>query len=103
MPSNRLAFAALAIACLGAAAGGGYLASKQNAVPAPAAAQIQAPLAGTSAQPADAAKQLSAALTAERPPQVVQETEGVIADTASRVPAPSAASTSKTTVAKRVE
>ena len=30
MLSNRLAFAALAIACIGAAAGGGYLATRQN-------------------------------------------------------------------------
>ena len=38
MFSNRLAFAALATACIAAAAGGGYLASRQNAVPAPVAA-----------------------------------------------------------------
>ena len=38
MLSNRLAFAALAIACLGAAAGGGYLATRQNVVPSPASA-----------------------------------------------------------------
>ncbi len=31
---NRLAFALLAVACLAAAAGGGYLATRQNAVPA---------------------------------------------------------------------
>jgi hypothetical protein len=35
MLSNRLAFAALAIACIGAAAGGGYLATRQNTVPKP--------------------------------------------------------------------
>ena len=40
MLSNRLAFAALAIACIGAAAGGGYLATRQNTVPTPAAAQV---------------------------------------------------------------
>ena len=45
MLSNRLAFAALAIACLGAAAGGGYLATRQNVVPSPASAQGQ-PLPG---------------------------------------------------------
>ena len=39
MLSNRLAFVALGIACIGAAAGGGYLATRQNAVPMPAAAQ----------------------------------------------------------------
>jgi len=38
MPFNRLAFAALAVACIGAAAAGGYLASRQNtSAPAPAA------------------------------------------------------------------
>ena len=46
MLSNRLAFAALAIACIGAAAGGGYLATRQNTVPAPASAQTQAARAG---------------------------------------------------------
>ncbi len=100
---NRLAFVALAIACLGAAAGGGYLASRQNAVPAPASAQVQAPLAGTRAIPADAAAPSSAAATAERPSPAVQETEGVIADTASRTPASAASSVSKAPVAKRVE
>jgi len=43
MLSNRLAFAALAIACIGAAAGGGYLATRQNTIPTPALAQIQPP------------------------------------------------------------
>jgi hypothetical protein len=41
MLSNRLAFVALAIACVGAAAGGGYLATRQNTVPTPAAAQVE--------------------------------------------------------------
>ena len=41
MLSNRLAFAVLATACIAAAAGGGYLATRQNAVPAPASAQGQ--------------------------------------------------------------
>ena len=41
MLSNRLAFAALAIACIGAAAGGGYLATRQNTIPTPASAQVQ--------------------------------------------------------------
>src|SRR4051794_14961847 len=41
MLSNRLAFVTLAIACIGAAAGGGYLATRQNTVPAPASAQVQ--------------------------------------------------------------
>src|SRR2546423_743146 len=69
MLSNRLAFAALAVACIGAAAGGGYLATRQNAVPAPVAAQAQPqPIASA---PAPAA-------------QPVQETEGVVGDTAAK-------------------
>jgi hypothetical protein len=78
MLSNKLAFAALATACLAAAAGGGYLASRQNAVPAPVAAtSAPVPLvAGTSS---------SAPLPAERP---VQETEGVIGDSGAK-PLPS--------------
>ena len=70
MLSNRLAFAALAVACVAAAAGGGYLASRQNAVPAPAAAQTQ-PVAATTPAPG------APAAVAERP---VQETEAVVAE-----------------------
>ncbi|HYM22303.1 MAG TPA: hypothetical protein VEU08_03820 [Vicinamibacterales bacterium] len=71
MLSNKLAFAALAVACIAAAAGGGYLASRQNAVPAPAAAQSQAPAYGVPATaPAPAA-------ATDRP---VQETEAVVGD-----------------------
>ena len=70
MSSNRLAFAAFGIACIAAAAGGGYLATRQNAVPAPVAA---------SSTPAPAP-----ALTPEKP---VQETEAVVADTAAQKPA----------------
>src|SRR5450759_2952441 len=62
MLSNRLAFAALAIACIGAAAGGGYLATRQNVVPAPASAQVQTAAAVTPA-PAPAA---SPAVAAQR-------------------------------------
>ena len=81
MLSNKLAFAALAVACIAAAAGGGYLASRQNSVPVPAAAQTQAaaPVAPAPAAPAPTA-------AAERP---VQETEAVVADkTAPAVTAP---------------
>jgi type IV secretory pathway VirB10-like protein len=67
MFSNRLAFAALAVACIGAAAAGGYLAMRQNTVPAPAAA------AAAPVQPGPAA-------TSDRP---VQETEAVVGDAAS--------------------
>lgn len=65
MFSNRLVFAAVALACVLAAGAGGYIASRQNAVPAPVAA--------TSA-PAPAATVAPAA----RP---VQETEAVVGDT----------------------
>src|SRR5262245_30272439 len=77
MFSNRLAFAALGAACIAAAAAGGYLASRQNAVPAPVAASSTSLPA--SAQP-----------TAERP---VQETEALVTDTpkTTQPPAPVAA------------
>jgi hypothetical protein len=83
MSSNRLAFAAFGIACIGAAAGGGYLAMRQNTVPTPAAAQGS----DTSAATAPAAR---------RP---VQETEGIVAD------AKSAASVTKnaSAAAKRTD
>jgi len=101
MLSNRLAFAALAIACIGAAAGGGYLATRQNVVPSPASAQMQPLAPGTSAVPA---APLTA--TAEQPPstaplapesRAVQETEAVVGDRApstlaSSAPAPRTAS-----------
>jgi len=80
MLSNKLAFAALAVACIAAAAGGGYLATRQNAVPAPAAAQTQ-PIAAAPALPAAPASPTAT----ERP---VQETEAVVADRADRTPAP---------------
>jgi hypothetical protein len=76
MISNRLAFLALAVACIGAAAGGGYLATRQNAVPTPASAAVsQAP---AQAQ-APAAAPAAPAAASERP---VQETEAVVGDTA---------------------
>ena len=77
MFSNRLAFAALGAACIAAAAAGGYLASRQNAVPAPLAASSTSLPSG---QP-----------TAERP---VQETEALVTDTpktTTQPPAPVAA------------
>jgi hypothetical protein len=53
MPASRLAFAALAVGCLGAAAAGGYLAMRQNAVPAVTqAAAGQEPAASAPAPPA---------------------------------------------------
>ena len=72
MFSNRAAFAALALACLAAAAGGGYLATRQSAEPI-------GPPAAT------ASEQLSPA------GQPVQETEATVGDPApSAQPAPAA-------------
>ena len=85
MLSNRLAFVALAIACIGAAAGGGYLATRQNTVPTPASAQTTTamPIAPQpSAQPP--ATQAGAV---EAPTKPVQETEAVVGDAARRAPA----------------
>jgi len=67
MVPNRFAFAGLAIACVAAAGVGGYVASRQNAVPAPVAA---------TAAPAPAA------VPSPAPSQPVQETEGVVGDVA---------------------
>jgi hypothetical protein len=78
MFSNRLAFAALAVACIAAAAGGGYLATRQNTVPTPASAATT-PTATTASAPAG-----------ERP---VQETEAVVGDTAGPAPKVAAAAT----------
>jgi hypothetical protein len=88
MLSNRLAFAALAVACLGAAAGGGYLATRQNTVPTPASAQIQ-----TAATPAVTAPAVAPQAEAMAPAKAVQETEGVIGSaprTSAPAPNPSA-------------
>jgi hypothetical protein len=68
MLANRLAFAALAVACIGAAAGGGYLASRQNTAPV-AAAGVNAPESGTS--------------STAKP---VQETETIVGDTTPKAP-----------------
>lgn len=68
MFSNRLAFAALAIACLGAAAGGGYLATRQNAVPAPVQA-VSAP--GSTPSPTAASVRETEALVGETPSKSV--------------------------------
>ncbi len=98
MLSNRLAFAALAIACIGAAAGGGYLASRQTAVPVPASAQAQ-PSAAITPAPASASSAASGAIgaTPAAAARAVQETDAVVSNSA---PASSAA---KPGVAKRVE
>jgi hypothetical protein len=69
---NRLAFAGLAVACVVAAAGGGYLASRQNV----------ASVASTPAQ---------AAASEPAPVKPVQETEAIVGDTKPAA-APAAAS-----------
>jgi hypothetical protein len=93
MFSNRFAFAALGAACVAAAAGGGYLASRQNAVPAPIAASAPA-------QPATPVGSASA-LTPERP---VQETEAVVSEAEVKpAPAPVAASAKSSPAPKRPE
>lgn len=79
MLSNRLAFAALGIGCLGAAAAGGYLATRQNAVPAPAAAQVQE----TTPAPAPGSTRSAAPVPAAFN-RAVQETEAVVGGGASR-------------------
>jgi hypothetical protein len=50
MLPNRFAFVALAVACLAAAGGGGYLAMRQNAVPAVTQASSPAPSAAVQPQ-----------------------------------------------------
>jgi hypothetical protein len=92
MLSNRLAFVALAIACMGAAAGGGYLATRQNTVPTPASAQSTVP---AEAQPAAAtvAPTREAIAPAATP---VQETEAIVGDAPRRTPEPAAKATPET-------
>src|SRR5213595_916069 len=75
MFSNRLAVAVLGVACITAAAAGGYFAAHQNAVPTPAAVQASD---STALAPVPDA-------TAPRP---VQETEALIGDTAKPTAAP---------------
>jgi hypothetical protein len=70
MLSNRVALVALVIACLGAAAAGGYLASRQNVASTPEAALAVATPVG-SVTP-------------------VQETEAVVSDTSRKVASPAA-------------
>lgn len=87
MPSNRLTFAALAVACIAAAGVGGYFASRQNAVPVPASAS-----AVSSTAPA----------AVDRP---LQQAEAVGGDTArTPVATPSTTPTvAETTQARRAE
>lgn len=53
MPSHRLTFVALAVACVAAAGLGGYFASRQNTVPTPVAASVTVP--APAAQPVEQA------------------------------------------------
>jgi type IV secretory pathway VirB10-like protein len=82
--SNRLAFAALGVACIAAAAGGGYLATRQNAIPAPASAQT--------AQAVPAAVPAATPTAASAPLAPVHETEAVIGDRTSKPAAPQTSS-----------
>jgi hypothetical protein len=91
MLSNRLAFAALGAACIAAAAGGGYLASRQNAVPAPVAA---------SSSSLPAAAPTPATLPAEKP---VQETEAVVEPPRAAAPVPVPAPTKSSPAPRRAE
>ncbi len=94
MSSNRLAFAALGMACIASAAGGGYLATRQNTVPTPAAAMSPPPAASPVAAAVPAAP--VATVVPERP---VQETETVVSDSARK----STVAAKPTVAAKRVE
>ena len=87
MFSNRLVVVALGIACITAAAAGGYIAARQSSVPVPAVAQGQTAEAIPAAAPSGAAGTSAAA----RP---VQETEAVVGDTAKPANALTAAPTS---------
>lgn len=82
MHSNRLAVAALGVACIAAAAGGGYLATRQNAVPTPASA------AAPAANPVSAP--VPAAVSPARPAEAVQETEAAVGDSKAKGTLPSA-------------
>ena len=94
MSSNRLAIAALALACIASAAAGGYLATRQNTIPTPAAAMTPAPVAPTPAT-APAGAPVAAAVP-ERP---VQETEAVVTEPAKK----STAAAKQTAASKRAE
>ena len=112
MLSNRLPFVALALACIAAAAGGGYLATRQNAVPAPVAASVPAPTvtrpagaAATPATPTLSAKAVKeAGAVAEAPRATVPAPKASPAKPAappSRVNAPHDSHTATSTVARQ--
>ena len=97
MSSNRLAFLALGLACIASAAAGGYLATRQNTVPTPAAAMT--PAANPTPVATTAAPAAVPAAAATTPDRSVQETEAVVADTAKK----SAVTPKPTVVSKRSE
>lgn len=101
MSSNRLAIAALALACIASAAAGGYLATRQNAVPTPAAAMTPEPVAPASATPsaAPATTPAAAPVVAAVPERPVQETEAVVTEPAKK----STAAAKQTVASKRAE
>jgi len=93
MLSNRLAFAALAVACIAAAAGGGYLATRQNTVPTPASAQTQ-PIP---AAPAASATDTAPAPSAAAPAKALRNAEPVVPDTPRKPVAATKANASRQT------
>ncbi len=77
--SNRLAFAVLAVACISAAAGGGFLATRQNAIPVPTAAQSANANVPASTIATPAPSETGAAPAATDKP-AVNETEAIVGD-----------------------
>ena len=101
MLSNRLAFVALAIACIGAAAGGGYLATRQNVVPSPASAEMQPLSPAPAAAPTASSAAEGSAAPSTPAPQAVQETEAAVGDRTPSTPVSSAPA--RTASARREE
>jgi type IV secretory pathway VirB10-like protein len=99
MLSNRLAFVALAIACIGAAAGGGYLATRQNTVPASASAQVQpaAPASAPAPSKAAAVTEKSSSATSAQPANAGKSSEPAVVD------APRKTTSSKAAAARQSE
>ena len=85
MFSNRFAFAVLAVACIAAAAAGGYVASRQNATPA--------------ATPAVTVSASTPSTPTTAPDRPVQETEAVVREAPPATPTPSMAKTKATAAA----
>jgi hypothetical protein len=87
MFSNRLAFAALGISCVAAAAGGGYVATRHNVADHPPAMVATSEGPSDSAQPVPASQPPSAGVTG------VQETEGVVGEPSRLITDPAATPT----------